>query len=156
MSDKRHSKDALQADQDLIDLLRLTLDTFEPPPAALIDRAIGLFSLYDFEAELLTLLSDSFNSALAVRSDGPSWRVLTFQSDGLRVELDLDSEGQRTLIGHLQSDVTAVVEVISSEVTYPVDVDEFGRFVLSPAPSGPFRVLAQCGAIRYITPVLTI
>ena len=146
-----------RTNDELSALVTDAIATFEVPSQLAIDRAVGLFALRDFDAELLVLLTDSVEAqAVGLRAERPSWRVLSFHSDGLSVGLELDGSGQRVLTGQIESDSPATVEVISNEGTQEVQVDEFGRFTLVAAPAGPFRVLAVCGEVRHITPILTV
>ncbi len=147
------------ADSHLLALLGQALGPDEEVPEELQQAAIDLFALHDFDAELLSLLTDSAYGidTQLMRSTELTWRVLSFRSGSIEVELELDSHGQRTLTGRIESDVDAQVEVLGTSSAVAVDVDAHGRFMLSPVPDGPFRVLTTgADGSRHITPVLDI
>lgn len=143
--------------RELLELLNDTLDIVEGPPPDIVNRAVGLFALRHFDAELLTLLTDSFDAEhrVLLRSELPTWRIVAFKSEGFVLELEIASAGGRSLIGQIDPPDAERILVFGADSSTEVELDEHGRFRVAPLPPGPFRVLAtKCDGTRIITPVL--
>ena len=145
-------------DDTLTVALAEALDVCEVPSDDMVRRACGLFALRDFDAKLLTLLTDSMEGrALTMRSGESMSRVLTYRSESLTVDVVLHASGTRTLTGQIDPVQPATVEMITTEETVAIELDHHGRFHLSPVPDGAFRVLAVCAdGGRFITPILSM
>ena len=134
----------------LVELGRL-MDRLDPVPPESIDRARQLFCWRSVEAELAELSFDSLldrDLALAVRSGGSVLepRMLGFGAvvggEDLSIEVEVSAtDGQCTMIGQLDPPgaTTICVEGRDGEVL-EAPVDEVGRFVVGPVPSGPLRL----------------
>ncbi len=134
----------------LVELGRL-VDRLDPVPPESLDQARQLFCWRSVEAELAELSFDSLldrGLALAVRS-GESVlepRMLGFgavvDGEDLSIEVEVSAtDGQCTMIGQLDPPgaTTLGVEARDGEIV-EAPVDEMGRFVVRPVPSGAVRL----------------
>jgi hypothetical protein len=124
----------------------------DPVPPEVIDQARRLFCWRSVDAELAELAFDSLvdrEVAMAVRSGEESVlepRMLGFDAtvDGtdLSIELEVSAvDGQCTMIGQLSPAGAETLSVQTGDgSTVNVRVDEVGRFLLRPVPSGPVRL----------------
>jgi hypothetical protein len=131
------------------------LDRLDPVPPELLDQARQVFCWRSVDAELAELSFDSFldrDLAVAVRADDGSVlepRMLGFgavvDGEDLSIEVEVSAmDGQSTMIGQLDpaGARTISVQAHDGEVV-EVPVDEVGRFVVRPVPSGPVRLRVQ-------------
>jgi hypothetical protein len=128
------------------------LARLDPVPPEVLDQARRLFCWRSVDVELAELAFDSLvdrEVALAVRSGDESVlepRMLGFDAtvDGtdLSIELEVSTmEGQCTMIGQLSPAGTDTISVQTGDgAMVDVPVDEVGRFLLRPVPSGPVRL----------------
>jgi hypothetical protein len=141
--------DAAPGDAGLDDdslMARLT-DMFaelDPPPAIIAEYAKQGFGLRTIDAELAALIADSDAMATAVRRAGPErLRLLTFEADGLSVELEARTSGaHQRLLGQLLPPGPARIEVRQGGTTevLRVDADGQGRFVVDAVVPGPLSL----------------
>lgn len=122
------------------------------PPAMVTELAKQSFGLRTVDAELAALVADSEveGTAAAVRRGaGPAIdipRLLTFETAGLLVELEIGGAGRgRRILGELIPAGVAKVEVRQpgAHGTHVVDTDEDGRFVVERLQSGPFSLTCR-------------
>jgi hypothetical protein len=139
------------ADVTLLVGLGRLLDRLDPVPPECSDQARQLFCWRSLDAELAELSFDSLvdrDLAVAVRS-GESVlepRMLGFgavvDGEDLSIEIEVSAmDGQCTMVGQLDPPgATSIgVEARGGEVL-EAPVDEVGRFVVRPVPSGPVRL----------------
>jgi len=131
------------------------LDRLDPVPLALLDQARQIFCWRSMDAELAELSFDSFldrDLALAVRADEGSVlepRMLGFgavvDGEDLSIEVEASAmDGQSTMIGQLDPAGARTIGIEASDGdVLEVPVDEVGRFVVRPVPSGPVRLRIQ-------------
>ena len=134
----------------LVELGRL-LDRLDPVPPECLDQARQLFCWRSLDAELAELSFDSLvdrDVALAVRS-GESVlepRMLGFgavvDGEDLSIEVEVSAtDGQCTMVGQLDPPgATSIAIEARGGETLEAPVDEVGRFVVRPVPSGPVRL----------------
>ena len=131
-------------DDLLLGELRRIAAVVDPVPEALAHAGRESLTWLRVDAELAELLSDSIvdDERLAlVRSSG-GVRAVTFEADGLTIELDILGEGaHRTLVGQLVPAGTAEVEIQTSDgASTAVKADPHGRFRAESVPEGRVRL----------------
>lgn len=121
-------------DDELLAELASVLSQVSGPPPELVEAAKGLFTWRTVDAELAALTYDSIEvepAAAGVRTGGQP-RILTFEADGLTVEVEVDeTPGARRLIGQLTPPGPAELELRTPDGTTIGDADDLGRFVLA-------------------------
>ena len=131
--------DALEA------TLRAISAELDPAPDLVVAGAKAAWELRDLDAQLATLVADSWidTQAVATRDSAGTLRMLTFTSDGASIEVDVESDpvtGARRLRGFVtgaQGDL--VVESGAARIVVPV-VD--GQFDVEGLGGGPARLSA--------------
>jgi hypothetical protein len=139
--------------RDEDELFRRLTEMLSPqhnPPAMVTELAKQSFGLRTVDAELAALIADSEveGTAAAVRrgaqADVP--RLLTFETPGLLVELEIGGSGDgRRILGELIPAGVARIEARQPGATgsHLVDADEDGRFVIDDLQSGPFSLTCR-------------
>jgi hypothetical protein len=125
------------SDDELLAELAGVLTTVSGPPPEVVSAARDLFTWRTVDAELAELAHDSLVDAAGagVRAIGQP-RILTFETDGLTIEVEVDeTPGARRLIGQLTPPGPGSLELRTSPGA-PVrgEADELGRFVLGLPP----------------------
>ena len=139
------------SDEDEL-FLRLTemLSPQHNPPASVTELAKQSFGLRTVDAELAALVADSeiHGTAAPVRRsrtvDVP--RLLTFQTAGLLVELEIGTTGGRhRILGELMPEGKAMIEVRQpgGPSSRTVEVDDEGRFMVDGLRPGPFSLTCR-------------
>jgi hypothetical protein len=143
---------AAEGDAALLVELGGLLARLDPMPPEVLDQARRLFCWRSVDVELAELAFDSLldrEVALAVRSGEESIlepRMLGFDAtvDGtdLSIEVEVSTmDGQCTMIGQLSPAGADTISVQGGDGhVVDVPVDEVGRFLLRPVPSGPVRL----------------
>lgn len=133
-------------DEPLVEELRRVVELADPVPARVLEAARGSFSWRTIDAELAELAYDSAVAAggeALVRSAGGG-RVLTFESPGLSVEVEVTPSGSgRRLVGQLVPPQPAAIEIRHAAGTLAVDADELGRFAADGIPGGPVSLVCR-------------
>lgn len=139
--------------RDEDELFRRLTEMLSPqhnPPAMVSELAKQSFGLRTIDAELAALTADSLieGTAAAVRGtaqvDLP--RLLTFETTGLLVELEIGGSGQhRRILGELVPSGPATIEIRQPDAPRPrlVEADEDGRFVIEDLLAGPFNLTCR-------------
>jgi len=139
--------------RDEDELFQRLTDMLSPqhnPPAMVTELAKQSFGLRTVDAELATLTADSqiVGTAAAVRRgaqvDVP--RLLTFETPGLLVELEIGGSARRhRILGELVPTGPAMIEVRQPGALGPraVTADEDGRFVVDGLLPGPFSLTCR-------------
>jgi len=142
---------------ELLNELRSVLERVDPPPAEIAEFARAALGWRRLDGELAELLADSALETQATalaRSGGTGSRWLTFRSEGLAIDLQIEADGAvRNLLGQLAPPpASAAIEVQAGDGTViaTADADSLGRFritletgdrirlrVLRPDPPGP-------------------
>src|SRR4051812_12717484 len=120
-----------------------------PPPAEFVAMAKQMFGLRSVDAELAALVADSDAdadaAAFAVRG-GADARLLTFESAGLAVEIEVSGAGRsRRVLGQLVPPGPGTVEARQPALPAPrsAEVDERGRFTLDDLCPGPLSLTCR-------------
>jgi hypothetical protein len=136
-------------DQDLENELREIAARVDPVPAHLLLAAEAAFAWRTVDAELAGLVFDSLTTAgsgsraaeelAPVRGGGP--RMLTFQTPGLTVELEVTRVGgAHRLLGQLLPPGAAHVEIRHPDGVFHTEADELGRFAAEQVTAGPISI----------------
>ncbi len=133
-------------DERLLTLLREALQAERDVPPEFTEAGRSAYAWHNIDAELAELTYDSLDPASlqAVRSETASIRALTFTSDHLTIEMEVNHD---SLLCQLVPTGEGTVEVQAREgVVATIAVDEIGCFPIRPIPPTPFRL--QCRTSR--------
>jgi hypothetical protein len=146
-------------DERLLAELGEAVRVYEGAPDDVIAAAKDLFTWRTVDAELASLTFDSLldDEPAAVRSTAVEPRVLTFEADGLAVEVEVDTDPERRLVGQLVPAQPAELELITPQRRVRATADRLGRFVV-PLPAEPSRVTLRvvAGGGRVVTATAVI
>ena len=128
-------------DDQLLGALRQALMAREAVPSWFIETGRNAFAWHNIDAELAQLTYDSNEDRLqatVMRSETASIRALTFTSDHLTLELEVNGN---SLLGQLFPARAGELEIHTraGEIS-TTDVDEIGCFSVDPIPESPFRL----------------
>lgn len=132
-----------EPDDALLAELRRIASIVDPVPQALVTAGRESLTWLRVDAELAELLSDSIvdDERLALVRSSEGVRSVTFEADGITIELDVLEDGaQRTLVGQLVPPGVAEIEVQTSDASTTVTADEHGRFRAEHVPAGRMRL----------------
>lgn len=145
------------ADEQLARRLARMFAADDAPPADVVELAKLSFGLRAVDAELAALTADSAtdSAALAVRAGGygDEPRLLTFETAGLAIEVEVSAVGgRRRLLGQLIPPGPAVVEVrqTAAPATPSVHADAQGRFVVEQLEPGPISLTCHRAGHRSV------
>jgi hypothetical protein len=137
-------------EQELFRRLTEMLAPQHNPPAVVTELAKQSFGLRTVDAELAALVADSEveGTAAPVRRGSQLQipRLLTFQTPGLQVELEIaNSGGRHRILGELVPEGRATVELRQPRGGGPhsVEADDEGRFVIESLQPGPFSLTCR-------------
>lgn len=138
----------MTSDDELLAELRAALRGTAAAPPQVVAAAKAAFVWRSFDDELAALTADSLldDQLVGVREGSGRVRSITFEADGLAVELEVDLRG---VVGQLlppQRGTVAVRGTLGSGST--VEADDVGRFVLRPLPAGPVSLRCSTAAGR--------
>jgi hypothetical protein len=126
------------------------LERTDPPPGWMVELARLSFELRGIDAELAELVADSRVDApaVAVRSAALASepRMLTFESDDLLVEIEVEDDGRggSMLTGQLVPAQPAQVELRQPNQPHrTVEADELGRFAIQAVLAAPFSLVCH-------------
>jgi hypothetical protein len=159
-------------DDEIIDRLSAALAAIDPVPETVRLASWAAFGTRDLDGELAVLVGDSAADPSGAGTDelegevdvgfepvrglgaGASSRILSFAGAGVQIELEVTRHrGRLHLVGQLTGAAPGdCVLELPAAVPYALDVDELGRFMVSRAVRGVFRV--RCRSITG-TPVHT-
>jgi hypothetical protein len=127
----------------LVERLRRIAAQLDPVPESLGFAARELLTWRRVDAELAELLSDSeLDEAqpAAVRGDRGT-RALSFEADGLTIELDVLLDGtRRRLVGQLVPPAVASIELQTAAERQTLSADSHGRFHAEGLAAGRLRL----------------
>lgn len=131
----------------LVEELRRVMGVVDPVPAYVLDAARGSYTWRTIDAELAELAYDSAtDSEAALARSADARRLLTFESPGLSVEVEVTSGApERRLVGQLVPPQRAEIEIRHSGGTLKVTADELGRFAAEGVAPGPVSLLCRVG-----------
>ncbi|WP_399944940.1 hypothetical protein ACGH52_33820 [Streptomyces sp. BBFR25] len=142
-------RDAELYDGLLEEELRQAAAILDPVPAELRRVAVDAFALRDLEVRVAELTFDSLVDGIPVRGETDPPRMLTFQSDGVTVDVEVTSQG---LIGQLLPPGPAGIEVLSGPRAHArLMADDMGRFTGEAPPAGPFALRLRTGRDVVVT-----
>ncbi|MBM3677371.1 MAG: hypothetical protein FJW96_05735 [Actinobacteria bacterium] len=124
-----HENDDLM--RDLQDLLGRA----DPVPDAVVEAGKAAYGWRTIDADLAELLADSIvdKQPAGVRSSGTGPRIVTFESEGLTIDIEVRKERRaHRLLGQIDppGSVTVTVELDDGAVAATTTSDELGRFEL--------------------------
>ena len=128
------------SDDELLARLAHVVEEADPVPAAVTEAALAALTTRTLDAELAELVEDSALGTLTTVRDGTSdTRMLSFESAGVTVELQVRADGatraMRGLVAGAVGEVTA--QTLDTERTAAVDAGGwFSLDGLRRAPSG--------------------
>jgi hypothetical protein len=142
-------------DDILMTRLREAFAGDRPPPAT-VELVKQMFGLRTVEAELAALIADSDvePGAVAVRGDAQATRLLTFESAGLAIEIEVTAAGRdRRVLGQLVPPGPATIEARQPSEQEPrvTEADASGRFVLDGLRSEPLSLTVHRAGSRVVT-----
>lgn len=126
--------------------LREVYDAIDPVPPGVLAVAYGALAWRNVDADLAALVADSADtdSPLAGVRDGGGARLVTFEADGVVIEVEVADTGEaRRLIGQVIPAGTRGIVVETPENAVTVDVDQLGRFSATGVGRGPVRLTCQ-------------
>jgi hypothetical protein len=126
-------------DDELLAQLRRIADEADAPPDFVTDSARAAFSTRRLDDELADLLRDSDLAPSAVRGVGP--RLLSFETAGLSIELQIEQRAGRVWVGGLVIGLAQEIEV-QTTTTAPrrIPTDGRGWFHADDLPAEPLRI----------------
>lgn len=139
----------LSNDDALMAELARLVAQFDPVPADVVVSARASYTSESaWDVALAALIYDSTtdgNDARALVRAGPGPRELTFQGPDLTIEVAIsptDSlhQGHCQILGQLVPAGSATIEVRRPDGAFSVVADEYGRFVVEDALSGPISL----------------
>jgi hypothetical protein len=145
-----------QDDDELLHRLRRLVSDADPVPDTVLAAARAAIETRDLDAGLARLIADSAQptdrAGLAtVRSGGAgaaAERMLLYEGDGLRIDLSVQPHaGLLTVVGRLVGAGTGGCRLERPDSRpRPVELDEWGRFVVTGLVPGPVRVRCRSAA----------
>ncbi len=134
-------------DADLLNELGSIIERVDPPPAEIAEFARAALGWRRLDGELAELLADSAletEATALARSGGTGGRWLTFRSEGLSIDLQIEADGDvRTLLGQLAPPpAAAAIEIQTGDgaVAATADSDSLGRFRVTLQTGGRIRL----------------
>lgn len=115
-------------------------------PERFVEMGRAAFAWHDIDVDLAALRYDSAVSGLpaGVRAGGDSVRALSFEADGVAVEVELSAEA---LVGQVVPPQIGTVELwVDGAEPRSVALAENGWFQLGPPPTRPFRLCVRASS----------
>ena len=119
--------------------------TVDPVPELVTRSGYAALSTRRLDEELAELLMDSeLVEAGRLRAAGDRTRVMSFATDTVSLELQVEGDGEqkalRGFVSGVAGDLRIDVAVESATQSRDVTLDDEGWFVLTPIPTGALRV----------------
>jgi hypothetical protein len=136
-------------DERLITRLAALAREADPPPPDLYELGRATFELYRIDDELAELMTDSRLDSHAVRAGTADVRLLSFESAGTSLEIQITGSGAtRSVLGQLVGPQVpgpgrAFLHRPSGSPAQSSAVDAFGRFQFPKAPASRFRIRVE-------------
>ncbi len=128
-------------DDQLLTVLKDSLQAHRDVPAEFTEAGRNAYAWHNIDAELAQLTYDSLRDrapSASVRSETASIRALTFTSDHLTIEMEVNED---SLLCQLVPTDEATIELqTGAGVVARIEVDEVGCFPIRPIPAMPFRL----------------
>jgi hypothetical protein len=128
-------------DDQLLAVLKESLRAEREVPAEFTETAKNAYAWRNIDAELAQLTYDSLEHAApspSVRSETASIRALTFTSNHLSIEMEVNED---SLLCQLVPAAEATIELQTrAGAIAHLEADEVGCFSIRPIPATPFRL----------------
>lgn len=129
----------MTTDDELLARLRRIADEADAVPDFVTEGARAAFSMRRLDDELAELLSDSDLAPSAVRGAGP--RLLSFETAGVSLELQIEEKAGRVSLGGLVIGSAHEIEVqTTTSVPRRIPTDGHGWFRADDLPVEPLRI----------------
>jgi hypothetical protein len=132
-------------DEGLLAVIKEALQAERAVPPEFAAAGRSAYAWHNIDAELAELTYDSLDpaSVATVRSETASIRALTFTSDHLTIEMEVNED---SLLCQLVPTGEGTIEVQTrAGVVATIVVDEIGCFPISPIPPTAFRLRCRTG-----------
>jgi hypothetical protein len=131
-------------DDQLLAVLKESLQAQWDVPADFTAAGRSAYAWHNIDAELAELTYDSLQDhapSASVRSETASIRSLTFTSNHLSIEMEVNED---SLLCQLVPTDEATIELQTrAGVIARIEADEVGCFPIRPIPSAPFRLRCE-------------
>jgi len=146
------------SDDELLARLAHVVEEADPVPAGVTEAALAALATRTLDAELAELVEDSALGTLtAVRDGGADTRMLSFESAGLTVELQVRADGATRAVRGLVAGAVGEVTAQTRDTERTAPVDEGGWFSLDGLPPGPVRLrMRATGGAAVVTSWVSI
>jgi hypothetical protein len=136
-----HGVPEIWDDEQLLAVLRESLDAREAVPPEFVELGKNAFAWHNIDTELAQLTYDSTREQLAAtstRAETASIRALTFTSAQLTIELEVNED---SMLGQIVPAQDGTIEIEGRDgAVAAIPVDEVGCFLIRPIPDSPFRL----------------
>jgi hypothetical protein len=155
MTETNRPEDAMSpADEALLADLARVVAQVDPPPELVLELGRAAYSMRTLDSELADLIRDSETEALAVRGPAAGMRLLSFEADGISVELQVAEHARGfDVMGQVDGadDGVLAVRLEGSNGETDAAVDELGMFRATDLPAGLLRVHVLVDGERRVT-----
>lgn len=131
-------------DPELLEIenrLRQIADVLDEPPSIVAELARAAFETRDLDAELAVLTADSaFDDLELVRSVQAEPRMVSFETDSITVELQIDQVGEQLTVRGLVVGAVGEVVLDSGDQRTSAQLDDRGWFLVEGVPAGALRL----------------
>jgi hypothetical protein len=134
----------LDDDDRLLAELGQAMRAAQEVPDRFIQAGKSAFAWHDIDSDLARLVSDSAagesaqRSTAGMRSERAVLRSLTFATDELTIDIDVQSDALR---GQVVPSRAGTVQVRGGgDAVQDFPIDDLGWFVIRPVPTGPYRL----------------
>lgn len=141
------------ADDTLLDDLRVTVAAFDSVPDRLVEAAKSAYVWRTIDEELAQLQFDSLASPEALVRSTQAAVHLTFGTSQAWIEVDLTSE---YIMGQVIPPATEIKLIFASDEDVTAACDEVGQFSFDRPTSGPVRLIARLAEGEVATEWFTI
>jgi hypothetical protein len=127
-------------DEGLLAVIKEALQAERAVPPEFAAAGRSAYAWHNIDAELAELTYDSLDpaSVATVRSETASIRALTFTSDHLTIEMEVNAD---SLLCQLFPTGEATIELQTrAGIIASIQADEVGCFAIRPIPASPFRL----------------
>lgn len=144
-ADGMDGSDLEPADAALLADLAVLLRGHSEPPEEVLHAAREIFTWRTVDAEIAALAYDSLlDDDLALARSHGQPRILTFEAEGVTIEVEIDvTAGRRRLLGQLVPAQAAELELRGAGDPITGTADDLGRFAM-PLPAARTRVSLRC------------
>ncbi|MEV6850369.1 carboxypeptidase-like regulatory domain-containing protein [Actinoplanes sp. NPDC051411] len=138
------------SDDELAARLGRLLGEMDPVPDQVVEAAGASLGWRALDTQLARLVAESLETAGAVRGGGV-W-LLTFEADGLTLEIEVSRSGDRLrIVGQVVPPRSARLRAEQPGTTTEATADELGRFSMPDLPAGPTRFTCTAPGVNITT-----